>query len=195
MPRVAILGWGSLLWRRQDLQVSGHWRSDGPWLPIEFARTSDLACKKGNPYLSLVIHPNSQLIRTYRDVSLLTERAEDVVYDLRKREGCTASCIAFLPREIQSQSSVPGVDGRIREWLDSKRNEVDAVVWTNLAPKLGQKNVFNVQEGIEWLESLRESNQHGTAEEYVRKAPSQSDTCLRRQLRERFEWADIPIGF
>ena len=195
MSRVAILGWGSLLWDRKTLQISGQWRSDGPLLPIEFARTSGLRDKEGKPpYLSLVLHPNAGLIRTYWDVSLLTE-LDDAIRDLRKREGCNLSDIAYLPRDGQPQSSIPGVDERIREWLNFKRGELDAVIWTNLRPKLEEREVFTVEESIDWLDRLRKNKQHGRAEEYIRKAPSQTDACLRRQVRERFGWTDIAIGF
>ena len=197
MPRVAILGWGSLLWDRRTLQISGQWRSDGPWLPIEFARRSGLSDKEGKPpYLSGVLTRNAGLIRTYWDVSLLTEHGDDAVCDLRRREGCNLSRIAYLPRD-QPQSSIPGVDERIREWLNSKKGELDAVIWTNLEPtlKLKERESFTVEENIEWLDKLRNSEQHGRAEEYIRKAPLQTDTCLRRQVRERFGWTDIAIEF
>ncbi len=189
MPRVAILGWGSLLWDPKDLQISAHWRSDGPWLPIEFARTSG-----GDTYLSLVLHPNAGLIRTYWDVSLLTRHRDDAIRDLRKREGCSRSDIAYLPADT-AQSPIAGVDLRIREWFLSKNAEIDAVIWTNLPPKLEQRQTFTVEESIAWLDSLRANNRQERAQQYIQRAPSQTDTCLRRQVRERFHWTDIDIGF
>jgi hypothetical protein len=195
MPKVAILGWGSLLWDKRTLQVSGQWHTDGPWLPIEFARTSGLNKKDNEPYLSLVLHPNAGLIRTYWEVSLLTEHQDDSICDLRKREGCSLSRIGYMPNDGQSQSSIPGVDVRIQEWLSPRRREIDAVIWTNLGPKLVESEIFTVKDSIEWLENLRKNNRHKTAQEYIQKAPSQSDTCLRHQVRERFDWTDIPIGF
>jgi hypothetical protein len=195
MPRVAILGWGSLLWERRTLQISGQWHKDGPWPPIEFARTSGPKKKGSDRYLSLVLHPNAGLIRTYWDVSLLTEHRDDAVCDLRKREGCNLSRIGHMPNDGQSQSPISGVDGRIREWLESKTAEIDAVIWTNLGPILEEREVFTVEDSIKWLESLRRTNQDSTAQRYIRMAPSQTDTCLRRQVRERFHWTDIPIGF
>jgi hypothetical protein len=194
MPRVAILGWGSLLWDPKELRICGHGRPDGPWLPIEFARTSGLN-KDTPPYLSLVIHPNAGLIRTYWDISLLAERREDAIADLRKREGCYTSDIGYIPNDGQLQSSIAGVDQRIREWLNSKRAEIDAVIWTNLKWKLEDREEFTVHDSIEWLDSLKQDNRHSTAQKYIQMAPSQTDTCLRSQVRERFNWKDIPIGF
>ena len=37
---IACIGWGSLIWDRRNLDVDGHWRADGPTLPVEFARQS-----------------------------------------------------------------------------------------------------------------------------------------------------------
>ena len=48
--RIAFLGWGSLCWNPGTLRTSGNWKSDGPRLPLEFARISE----DGRP--SLVIY-------------------------------------------------------------------------------------------------------------------------------------------
>jgi hypothetical protein len=38
--RIAILGWGSLIWKPNGLPMSGDWKRGGPVLPIEFSRVS-----------------------------------------------------------------------------------------------------------------------------------------------------------
>ncbi len=40
--KIAILGWGSLLWQPKDLQFDKGigWSENGPMLPVEFARIS-----------------------------------------------------------------------------------------------------------------------------------------------------------
>jgi hypothetical protein len=196
VPRVAILGWGSLLWSPGNLRNERKWRSDGPWLPIEFARSSNLKEKNGRrPYLSLVIYPEAGLVRTYWDMSLLTEIA-DARFDLQSREGCVIADVACSPKSYPARSSaIPGLEGRIQEWLDSKRSDVDSVIWTNLGWKLSGATRFTAEEGMKWLRDLREAKKDDTAEEYIRKAPSQTDTCLRRQAREEFGWSDIAIGY
>ncbi len=37
---IACIGWRSLIWDRRNLDVDGDWRTDGPMLPVEFARQS-----------------------------------------------------------------------------------------------------------------------------------------------------------
>jgi hypothetical protein len=39
-PLIACIGWGSLIWDGRNLDVDGHWRPNGPALPVEFARQS-----------------------------------------------------------------------------------------------------------------------------------------------------------
>lgn len=37
---IVCIGWGSLIWCQKSLPVLGDWRTDGPELPVEFARQS-----------------------------------------------------------------------------------------------------------------------------------------------------------
>ena len=38
--KIACIGWGSLVWSPGVLRCKGEWQLDGPFLPLEFARTS-----------------------------------------------------------------------------------------------------------------------------------------------------------
>jgi hypothetical protein len=196
MSRIAILGWGSLLWNPKSLRNQRKWRSDGPSLQIEYARTSSIVERGGGfPYLSLVICSAGELVRTYWDMSLLTE-IETAPEDLRSREGTELNAIGCLPRgRSKGSCSVPGIEARIQEWLISKENEVDAVIWTNLGWKIAGANTFTVEDGMKWLRDRRAEGRSERAEEYIRKTPSQTDTCARRQAREEYGWSDIEIGY
>jgi hypothetical protein len=57
--QIAVIGWGSLIWCPGSLQIKSRWHSDGPALPIEFARISN------DKRLTLVIQPGSPDQRTY----------------------------------------------------------------------------------------------------------------------------------
>ena len=39
--KIAVLGWGSLIWDPKELDANNEWNNDGPFLPIEFARISN----------------------------------------------------------------------------------------------------------------------------------------------------------
>jgi hypothetical protein len=125
----------------------------------------------------------------------LTEIA-DARVDLQSRESCGIADVACLPKTYPAWSSaIPGLEGRIQDWLNSKRSDADAVVWTNLGWKLPDATRFSADEGMKWLRDLRKAKKDDSAEEYIRKAPSQTDTCLRRQAREEFGWSDIAIRY
>jgi hypothetical protein len=51
--KIAVIGWGSLIWCPGSLRIQTAWHNDGPSLPIEFARI----LKDGR--LTLVIRPGS----------------------------------------------------------------------------------------------------------------------------------------
>lgn len=38
--KIAVIGWGSLIWCPKGLKIRDKWKNDGPKLPIEFARIS-----------------------------------------------------------------------------------------------------------------------------------------------------------
>ena len=77
---VAIIGWGSLIWCPGSLRMLGHWRPDGPRLPVEFARIS------GGARLTLVIFPDARPQPTFWALSQLSEH-EETVENLWIREG------------------------------------------------------------------------------------------------------------
>ena len=39
--KIAVLGWGSLIWNKGNLRLTTNWTDGGPILPIEFSRISD----------------------------------------------------------------------------------------------------------------------------------------------------------
>jgi len=55
--KIACLGWGSLIWRPENLLIRREWFADGVILPIEFARQS----KDGR--LTLVITEGAKPVR------------------------------------------------------------------------------------------------------------------------------------
>jgi hypothetical protein len=80
--KIAILGWGSLIWNPGELKTSGDWQYDGPHLPIEFARVS------GDQRLTLVIRPNSKKVKTLYTTSSFSD-LQSAIENLQIREKCT----------------------------------------------------------------------------------------------------------
>ncbi len=191
MATIAVIGWGSLIWRPSNLQVASRWRTDGPLLPIEFARTSQ------DGRLTLVIHPGSANVATYwaaSKFSTMTEAREN----LCEREGTTLENIHYLDKAGSSAKGAQSdILARIREWQDSR--PVEAVIWTGLSSNWVErrKRKFTVDDALLYLKELEDRRYldgatYSLARDYVTNAPSQIDTVVRKIMRGR-GWRDSKL--
>jgi hypothetical protein len=178
--RIAILGWGSLIYCPRSLVLERDWQPDGPWLPIEFARISR------GPRLTLVIMPGRKLIRTYWALSGL-RLLEAAIRNLAAREGTDRRNIGYLRGDGAYVGRFPQYRGRLLRWLRSVGSE--AVIWTDLESnfELKAEKPFSLSNAVEYLKDLT-GKEGEEAEKYVRRAPAQTDTPLRRRLRKEFGW-------
>lgn len=80
--KIACIGWGSLIWSPRNLLIQRKWHSDGPLLPIEFARQS----KDGR--ITLVITEGANLVRTLWAL-MVTDNLQEAKQSLGIREGST----------------------------------------------------------------------------------------------------------
>jgi hypothetical protein len=181
---IACIGWGSLIWDRRSLDVDGHWRLDGPRLPVEFARQSS------NGRITLV------LCRGFASVPALwsvfnTRDLAEARESLRVREEIpqshAADSIAHW-RRGENPRSEPAAT--ISAWAAG--NNLEAAVWTNLPPKFDRIDgrVPTEIEVIAYLQSL-EGETRAAAEEYVRRAPRQITTAYRRAIEGALGWTPI----
>jgi hypothetical protein len=180
--RIAVIGWGSLIWNPRDLQIRGGWNNDGPLLPIEFARIS------GDGRLALVLYPGVDSVRTlwaysaYEDLGLAKE-------NLRKREATIMKRIGYvsIANNQSSCQTVPEICDVIHQWAEEKG--LEAVIWTDLSSNFESKTgmPFSDDNTIAYLRSLMcESLEK--AEEYVRKAPRQIRTTIRERIERELGW-------
>lgn len=185
--KIAFLGWGSLIWDLRDLQITGSWETDGPLLPVEFARVSQ------DGRLTLVLYPDVS------DVPVLWARAahkdlQQAIDNLRRREGTSTNSIGFLsiPDNRSRYDVIPDILPRIRCW--AKEKGLDAVVWTALPSNFQAKTKmeFNEDNVVKYLRSLKGDALHD-AETYVRKAPEQIETKIRNRIRQEFGWENAPF--
>lgn len=188
--RIAILGWGSLVWQPKGLKhdKSLGWKADGPNLPIEFARIS----KDGR--LTLVITATGTDVPTLYTLSEC-KTIDEAISDLATREESGKKSIGwydkskdeFHPKDFK----YPDV---ISEWI--KDRDFDAVIWTNLGEKWERKNGKGKNEKVfpdkrmDYLRELKGANSI-SAEQYIRKAPKQIKTRYREMIEQELGW--IPI--
>lgn len=178
--KIACLGWGSLVWDPRSLHVRSGWFSDGPFLPIEFARESK------DKRVTLVITPGSPLVRSLWALSSL-ETVDAAKSDLALREDIKEENIrhgvGVWLRDMQGQE---GVDPEIVQW--GSRLNLDAVIWTKLKPRFGgQERVAAADEVVAHIRGLSHELR-ANAERYVRNTPRQIDTPYRRQMEQEFGW-------
>jgi hypothetical protein len=175
--RIAILGWGSLIWDPRNLPREGVWQLGGPLLPIEFSRVSrdcrltlvvDLAYGRRVP-TRFALSPRSDL--------------SDAIRDLRDREETATKHIGFVcvrdgtssKRKYPAQQDV---FADVLAWCPEKA--VDAAVWTALPPSFREEtgNEFSPENAIAYLKSLPKSARE-RAYAYIRNAPGEIVTSVR----------------
>lgn len=175
--RIAILGWGSLLWDgRPDFDNwHGPWQFDGPILKIEFSRIS--SSRLGA--LTLVLDPMNGSDNQVAYCQSLRSDLSEAVEDLRIREGTSLASIGYIHRDGRTRSRDDGSGSIINAWAVTRA--FDAVVWTNLQSNFTQKTgkPFSISAAAEHIRSISEDGRRATLE-YVAKAPDFIDTPFRR---------------
>jgi hypothetical protein len=181
--RIAILGWGSLVWDPRRLRVSGGWHADGPQLPLELARISQ------DGRLTLVVYPGAPPLTTYWALSAAVTVAE-ARENLRVREGTHERFIGVVPG--RADSAAPD-DAAVAQTIElwRRRSQLDAVVWTALPPNFEDDEhggrPLTGENAIRYLLDLP-SDQRRKAEEYIRRAPTQIQTPIRQAIEQRLGW-------
>lgn len=177
--KIACLGWGSLVWNPEELQIQREWFNDGPIIPIEFTRQSE------NGRITLVIDNLSKPVRSLWAL-MTTENINDSINSLKEREGTTISNIHHISPTEETTDKVKSV---IKKWLIEKN--LDAAIWTGLPSKFNGRNIRpTIEEVIEHLSKL-DYKVWKLAQEYICKTPKQIDTEYRRIIEKELGW--IPI--
>ena len=177
---IVCLGWGSLIWCQKALPVRGAWCTDGPDLPLEFARQSR------DKRITLVICKGVPETRTlWAELDVKTRNDAKVV--LAVREGVKHvninSSIGFW-----SSADNSGGIGATAIGLWATAQNFEGVVWTALKPRIaGVYRTPSQKEVIDHLRSLQDLDRD-RAEEYIRFAPQQIQTQYRPAIEKEFSW-------
>ena len=131
--KIAIIGWGSLIWNPADLprrEKADAWHKDGPHLKIEFSRVSN------DSRLTLVIDPTHGVELPTLYATITRTKLEDAVADLRQREGTVLRHIAYASEHANSAH-----DRAVREVIFAwqKSTDYDAAVWTGIPSNYEQQ--------------------------------------------------------
>lgn len=191
MSRIAILGWGSLIWDLDDLapKISGPWRrAAGPAAPLEFSRISP---KRLNA-LTVVIDPEVGEPRPTAVIDSARAAISEAWADLAARERTKPSGIGWLDLSADdSQTRHPSFAETVAAWCVME-GYVGAV-WTDLGPNFAEKygRAFTLAEARTYLQTLP-TESLVEAVRYIESAPPETDTPLRRLLADDPWWRGLP---
>lgn len=191
VSKIAIIGWGSLIWDLEILTphtVGGWQMAGGPKLPMEFSRVSP----KRKLGLAVCLDPvvgvpcQTHVIRsTRRDI-------QAAIADLQARERAPDGRIGAWHSRFQ-HGRMPEVISLVQGWCASKG--WDGAVWTDLEPNFAAHTgrEFSVADGIAYLKTLRGESLE-EAYNYIQNAPAQTTTPLRMALAQETWWQGLGIG-
>lgn len=189
-PKIALLGWGSLLWDKRPEFDEHHeeWQPEGPMLPLEFSRYST----SRNGALTLVIDPaNGAQCRSAFAMSTRRD-PDDAIADLRCREGSVMRRMGYHFRDGSRQCQPP-VPDTIPPW--AALHDIDVVVWTGLPSNFEEKvkKPFSVENAKDHLQSLPDEAKVG-ALKYIRQSRDLVVTPLRTALAQEAWFAAGAAG-
>lgn len=179
--KIGCLGWGSLVWNPKDLPVRGLWFSDGPFLPIEFARQSK------DDRITLVLCEGVLFVRSLWSL-MSVDSIGEAAKRLADREQTPEKNIGIWSRDSEKVDEFGQMIGVWAEHIS-----LDAVVWTALTSKFKGENgrMPSADEVVFHLSNLPHEKRK-KAEEYIRMTPRQIDTNYRRQIEAALHWT--PLG-
>ena len=191
MSKIAVIGFGSLLWDLDDLapKVSGEWKMyEGPILPLEFS----LVSRKRHYALALVIDYGDGAPCPTCVIDSVRSEIGAAIVDLANRERMDPTNIGFVDRNTgESHSHREETRNTLWNWIED--SNYDGAVWTD-----GERNfealtgrAFSLQTAQDHLRSLQGMSLE-EARRYIRNAPARVETPLRRALEGAPWWHNDP---
>ena len=191
MSKIAVIGFGSLLWDLDDLapKVSGEWKMyEGPILPLEFS----LVSRKRHYALALVIDYGDGAPCPTCVIESVRSEIGAAIVDLANRERMEPTNIGFVDRNTgESHSHREETRNTFWNWIED--STYDGAVWTD-----GERNfealtgrAFSLKTAQDHLRSLQGISLE-EARRYIRNAPARVETPLRRALEGAPWWHNDP---
>lgn len=181
---IVCLGWGSLVWDPRELPIRT-WYSDGPPMPIEFARES----RDGR--ITLVVaeeSPPLPVLWSVLNVSSLIDARQALAAREKIQEKNFERSIGAWSRELSTNHAEVA---SVKAWAETM--DVSGVVWTALKPRFShQLRMPSCEEIVEYLSGL-EGDTRRFAEEYVRRAPPEIETPYRVEIERQLGWTFMSV--
>ena len=186
--KIAILGWGSLLWDIENLapHVTGEWQMGaGPRFPLEFSRISP----KRRMGLAVCLDPENGDPCPTHAIRSRRVKVEEAVADLAARERAPLDRIGWATAQ-GAFGRLPQVNALAMDWVAA--TDWDACLWTDLEPVFVERTgvPFTLPAAIAYLKTLA-PDQLAEAHLYIEEAPAGTDTPLRRALAQDPWWQGL----
>lgn len=190
--RIAVVGWGSLIWSSRDLAVTTRWRP-GPDLSVEFARLSS------GGRVTLVLLPSIAASGTWWARSAFDD-VDAAGENLARRERCRPGDVHWTTghglrthRDDAASPASADASGAIGRWL-ATRPDLDAAVWTGLPPE-GFARWQPGDLAADVVDHLRgrRGEERRRAREYVQCAPATVRTPVRTAVEDALGWVPTPL--
>jgi hypothetical protein len=190
MTKIAVLGWGSLVWDPRDLQTAAEFAPNGPLLPVEFCRVS------ADGRLTLVVDETFGAVCTTYSAPSALKSLDAGIENLQLREGMRNTReVGFVELASGKQSGIalqrhPKAVATIAAWATS--NGYDAPIWTALASNFDQPDKggepFSVTAAVRYLERMEgeDAVKFARALAYIRNAPPEVQTPVREEVVKRW---------
>jgi hypothetical protein len=182
--RIAIIGWGSLIWDPEILGpwITGDWRmGGGPALPLEFSRISP----KRLMGLAVCIDEDVGAPCTTHAIASVRGDVDLARADLAARERAPLDLIGVVC--ARSGRATGAGAAHVAAWVAA--TGAAGAVWTGLRPNFRDHagHDFDLAAAEAWLRCLTGASRD-EAVRYLQSAPGATDTPLRRLLASREWW-------
>lgn len=186
MSRIAVIGWGSLLWDLDDLapKVEGPWQMGaGPRLPMEFTRVSP----KRKMGLVVCLCPEVGVPCATHVIRSLRREIGEAIEDLTLRERTGQDQIGGLCRLSGHRQGRGAIADTVGRWCEEAG--WDGAVWTDLLPNYREHRgeSFTLDGALAYLQTLAGESLE-EAVRYISYAPPHTSTPLRTYLRQHAWW-------
>lgn len=184
--RIAIIGWGSLIWDLDTLapHVELPWlMRTGPPLTMEFTRVS----AKRKMGLAVCLDPQHGVPCPTHVIPSARGAIEAARADLAARERAPLHGIGALCLGTGVADGAPGIVGAVRDWCLDQGWQ--GAVWTDVGSNYSDHHgqAFDVDHAVGYLRGLT-GESLDEAVRYIENAPPETDTPLRRRLASEAWW-------
>lgn len=188
-----MVGWGSLIWDPRELPLRSSWQPDGPALPVEFTRIADdgrltLGLREGVADVQTLwaVMSDGELEVTRAQLARRERTVPDQIGCLDRNGGGSPGSLASMGAGGPNVGRADLV-GRLSRWMADR--QLDGIIWTALPANFEQRagQALSVDATVGYLEQLS-GEQRQRAEQYVRRAPPQVRTDIRRGLELALGW-------